>query len=109
MKGQSITALHLSRMVFHRSVRSFVERPSMFGVIYGADTVSTQGLVAVAHEFSPRIEVCGEREVSLDLTGVTRLFGDARTIAEQIRHDAVERGLEVRIAIAGTQTAARLL
>jgi protein ImuB len=47
--------------------------------------------------------------VVLDLSGLTRLFGDARTIAAELRRTAADRGLRVRIAIAGTRTAARLL
>ena len=46
---------------------------------------------------------------SLDLGGLTRLFGDAKTIAAELRRTAADRGLRVRIAIAGTRTAARLL
>jgi protein ImuB len=66
-------------------------------------------LLGVARDFSPRIETCGLREVVLDLAGLTRLFGDAKTIADELRRTAADRGLRVRIAIAGTRTAARLL
>src|SRR5688500_7359400 len=65
-------------------------------------------LGSVAREFSPRIEVCGPREITLDLSGLARLFGDARTIAHELRRTAADRGLRVRVAIAGTRTAARL-
>ena len=68
------------------------------------------GLLAeVAREFSPRIEVCSPTEIVLDLNGLTRLFGDARTIAEELRRTAADRGLRVRVAITGTRTASRLL
>ena len=66
-------------------------------------------LLGVASDFSPRVETCGEREVTLDLGGLTRLFGDAKTIAGELRRTAADRGLRVRIAIAGTRAAARLL
>jgi protein ImuB len=66
-------------------------------------------LAAVAREFSPRIEICSPTEIVLDLSGLTRLFGEARTIAEELRRTAADRGLRVRVAIAGTRTAARLL
>jgi protein ImuB len=66
-------------------------------------------LADVAREFSPRIEVCSATEIVLDLSGLERLFGDARTIAEELRRTAADRGLRVRVAIAGTRTAARLL
>jgi protein ImuB len=66
-------------------------------------------LATVARDFSPRIEVLSEDEVLLDLSGLWKLFGDARTIAEEMRRTAADRGLRVRIAIAGTRTAARLM
>lgn len=86
----------------------------MFGALYAADGSDPAVLESVAREFSPRIEVCassgaGTREITLDLSGLTRLFGDTRTIAEALRRTAADRGLRVRVAIAGTRTAARLL
>jgi protein ImuB len=81
----------------------------MIGTIYAAGGSDTAQLVEVAREFSPRIDVCGPREVTLDLDGLARLFGDARTIASELRRTAADRGLQVRVAIAGTRTAARLL
>ena len=81
----------------------------MFAVLYAAEGSSCDTLVGIARDFSPRIETCGSREVILDLAGLTRLFGDAKTIAGELRRTAADRGLRVRIAIAGTRTAARLL
>ncbi len=93
----------------------------MFGAIYGAEGSSPAALLAVAHEFSPRIDARRRgsldphsdppdpREIVLDLAGLTRLFGDARTIAGELRRTAAERGLQIRVAIAGTRTAARLM
>jgi protein ImuB len=66
-------------------------------------------LQSVARDFSPRIEVCSHREVLLDVDGLDRLIGDPPTIAAELRRTASERGLDVRVAIAGTRTAARLL
>ena len=48
-------------------------------------------------------------DVVLDLRGLERLFGDARTVAAELRRDAADRGVRVRVAIAGTRTAARLI
>jgi protein ImuB len=81
----------------------------VFAALYGAEGSSFETLLAVARDFSPRIDTCGTREVVLDLAGLTRLFGDAKTIADELRQTAADRGLRVRIAIAGTRTAARLL
>ena len=81
----------------------------MFAAVYAAEGSSFEALVGVARDFSPRVEIRGPREVTLDLSGLTRLFGDAKTIAGELRRTAADRGLRVRIAIAGTRTAARLL
>jgi protein ImuB len=82
---------------------------ALFAAVYAAEGSSFDALLGVARDFSPRIEACGAREVVLDLTGLTRLFGDAKTIAGELRRTAADRGLRVRIAVAATRTAARLL
>jgi nucleotidyltransferase/DNA polymerase involved in DNA repair len=81
----------------------------MFGAIYAAEGSDVAVLEGVAREFSPRIEVLGKREIALDLNGVARLFGNGQEIAASIRATAADRGLRVRVAIAATRTAARLL
>src|SRR5262245_53249092 len=111
----------------------------MFGALYAAEGTPPDVLLEVAREFSPRLELCGPRpstvahpstslgvtlrsskgqgapsnvegrEIVLDLAGLTRLFGDARMIAAELRRTAADRDLRVRVAIAGTRTAARLL
>lgn len=81
----------------------------MFGALHGPDHVSIDALIAVAAEFSPRYEIDGPRDVTLDLSGLERLFGSARAIATELQRTAAERDLCVRVAIAGTATAARLL
>src|SRR4029078_13054344 len=82
----------------------------MFGTIYAAEGSSPDALLASAQEFSPRVDRGSDpREIVLDLSGLTRLFGDARTIAEELRRTAADRGVQIRVAIAGTRTAARLM
>ena len=81
----------------------------MFAAVYAAEGSPFDVLLEVAREFSPRVEACGPREVTLDLSGLTRLFGEAQTIAAELRRTAADRGLQVRVATAGTRTAARLL
>ena len=98
----------------------------MVGAIYAAEGSSPEALLAVAQEFSPRVDAVGldrafevaqgrafdsaqAKEIVLDLNGLARLFGDARTIAEELRRTAADRGLQIRVAIAGTRTAARLM
>jgi protein ImuB len=83
----------------------------LFGALYAAEGTPPGVLADIAREFSPRIDVgaCRDRDVALDLNGVERLFGNARAIAEELRRTAADRGVRVRVAIAGTRTAARLL
>lgn len=86
----------------------------MFGALYAADGTSPDSLAAIAREFSPRIEVHAgrgleAREVVLDLAGLERLFGDARAIADELRRTAADRGVRVRVAIAATRAAARIV
>jgi len=86
----------------------------MFGALIAAEDHAVQVLDAVAREFSPRVTVEGpvptrSREVTLDLSGLSRLFGDGRTLAHELRRTAAERGVRVRVAVASTRTAARLL
>jgi len=80
----------------------------VFGALYAAEGTDHCVLETVAREFSPRIEVCSPREITLDLSGLERLFGEARAIAHELRRTAADRGVQVRVAIAGTRTAARL-
>jgi protein ImuB len=65
-------------------------------------------LTVVAQQFSPRYESLGDLVV-IDVRGLDRLLGDTRTIGEELRRDAADRGLRVHVAIAGTQTTARVL
>jgi protein ImuB len=75
----------------------------------GAAARPAAALQAVVRDFSPRIEMCSEREALVDLDGLERLVGDSPTIAAELRRTAADRGLQVRVAIAGTRMAARLL
>lgn len=85
----------------------------MFGALYASDEAAAEALLDVARDFTPRFEVCGPRaqarDVVLDLSGLARLFGHPRAIGHELRRAAAARGVRVRVAIAGTQTAARLL
>jgi protein ImuB len=75
-----------------------------------ARTDATAGaLMALARDFSPRIERDDPASVVLDVSGLERLLGDAHGIASELQRTAKDRGLKVAIAIAPTQTAARLL
>jgi protein ImuB len=75
-------------------------------------------LDAIAQAFSPRYERHHDDLVSIDVTGLERLFsrperGGPRsvwtTIGEALRREAAVRGVRVHVAVAGTCTAARVL
>jgi len=66
-------------------------------------------LESVARACSPRVETHGDDVVVCDARGLTRVIGAPAVIAEEMRRMAWERGLGVRVAIAGSQTAAWLL
>jgi protein ImuB len=66
-------------------------------------------LVDIAREFSPRYEVHRADLVTIDISGLGRLLGDARAIGGELRRDASARGVRVHVAIAGTRTAAMVL
>jgi protein ImuB len=71
--------------------------------------LSQEALVRLARDFSPRVETHGDRVVTLDISGLGRLLGDARSIGEQLRRNAADAGLRVHIAVAATSMAAILL
>jgi protein ImuB len=72
-----------------------------------SSSVTLDALVAIARDFSPRLERHGRGSVVLDIGGLGRLLGDAHAIGAELRRAA--DGHPIRIAIAHTQTAARLL
>jgi protein ImuB len=81
----------------------------MFGALYAPDDIPIDALIGVAAAFSPRYEINGPRDITLDLSGLARLFGSAHGMATELQRTAGKRGLALRVAIAGTTTAARLL
>jgi protein ImuB len=82
----------------------------MYACVYapGHDDLSGSALIVVARQFSPRYETSGDLVV-IDVRGLDRLLGDARTIGEELRREAADRKLRAHVALAGTQTAARVL
>src|SRR5213082_2079228 len=64
-------------------------------------------LIVVAQQFSPRYETHRDLVV-IDVRGLDRLFGHARSIGDELRREAADRGLRVHVAIASTQTAATI-
>ncbi|HXG55515.1 MAG TPA: hypothetical protein VNJ03_09085 [Vicinamibacterales bacterium] len=82
---------------------------ALFACVLGRSPAHAGALMALAREFSPRIERHGDGSLVLDVAGLGRLLGDAHGIAAELARTASDRGLKVRISVAPTQTAARLL
>jgi protein ImuB len=80
----------------------------MFACIYipNASGDTAAALVACASTFSPRVETTGSGTVVFDVEGLERLFGGYSEIAEKIREQARERGLEANVAVASNADAA---
>jgi protein ImuB len=68
-----------------------------------------EALLAIARDFSPRVMVASEREVLLDVSGLGRLIGEPPAIAAALARALYDGGLTASVALAPTQTAARLL
>ena len=71
--------------------------------------LSSQPHFLIARDFSPRIERHGAWSVVLDISGLGRLLGTPQTIGAELTRSAEAYAADVRIAIARSQTAARLL
>ena len=67
---------------------------------------SPSPLVSIAAEFSPRYEQHRTDLVSIDVRGLSRLFGTPRAIGAELRREAASRGVRVHVAIAPTRMAA---
>jgi protein ImuB len=73
-------------------------------------TKSPDPLLAVARDFSPRVMVVSDVEVLLDVSGLGRLIGEPPAVAAELGRALQKAGMgEARVAIAPTQTAARLM
>jgi protein ImuB len=66
-------------------------------------------LASLARDFSPRFEAHGPSLVVIDVSGLERLLGPARTVAEELRRAAAARSARLHVAVAGTQMAALVL
>lgn len=63
-------------------------------------------LLDCAHYFTPRIEETAPDTITLDLNGLSGLWGTPRTIAQKLLRAASRLGLEVHVAIAPNPDAA---
>src|SRR5262245_43085487 len=78
----------------------------MFACLYSPSSERQADLERVARDFSPRVEVCADGVVFLDLSGLDRLIGSPRTIADEL---AMALPVDTQIAMAGSRVAAHLL
>ena len=85
-------------------------RPTaLFACVMDRTGAQAGAIMALAREFSPRIERHDPAVVVLDVSGLGRLLGDAHGIAAELERTASDRGVKARITIAPTQTASRML
>ncbi len=63
-------------------------------------------LEEIARLCSPRVEMHGDAGVIFDASGLARVIGSPRDIAHEVQRLAAERGVMMRVAVAGTATAA---
>jgi len=85
------------------------ERPAVQPGGCRAGLSGPPSLIAIAQEFSPRYEQHRGDLVSVDVSGLARLLGPARTIGEEMRREAAARGVRVHVAVAGRRMTALLL
>jgi protein ImuB len=72
----------------------------------GPPSETTQALLDVAREFSPRVQSPAPDRVILDLTGLDRLLGAPADIARKIAARAAAAGLRAQVAVAANSDAA---
>jgi protein ImuB len=84
-----------------------VARVTLYACMHSDD--DSTALWPIARDFSPRVMRASDREILLDVSGLGRLIGEPAAIAAEIDRAVGAAGLRARVAIAPTQTAARLL
>ena len=75
----------------------------------GGCEVRTGAAAEIARLCSPRVESYGDAGVIFDAEGLARIFGTPDHIGHEVQRLAAERQLSIRVAVAGTTTAAWLL
>jgi hypothetical protein len=63
----------------------------------------------IAEQFSPRYERHRDDLVTIDVSGLERLLGPARTIGEELRRETAARGVRVHVGVARTRMAAMVV
>jgi len=78
----------------------------LFGHELPASLSAQRDLIEVALTYSPRVEEGGPGLVYLDAAGLRGLFGREEQIARRLVGSAAERGLRIRVGIAGSRVSA---
>ena len=82
----------------------------MFGGLHSPVPLPSEGaLLALAREFTPRVEALGATPVLLDLSGLGRAWPTPLALGEALRERARSRALEPHVALAWTRVAALVL
>jgi len=82
---------------------------ALYACLLAADASVASTLLAVAADFSPRVMGVDDGEQLIDVSGLGRLIGEPETIASELVRALGAQGIAGRVAIAPTQTSARLL
>jgi protein ImuB len=75
----------------------------------GAASATLEAVLAIAHDFSPRVRRASAREVVLDVSGLGGLIGPPAEIARQLAQALLGAGIAASVALGQTQVVARLL
>src|SRR5688572_22269673 len=78
----------------------------MFGALHAPHPVAEGALLAVARDFTPRVESLGARAAVLDLHGLGRVWPAPEALGRALLTAARDRGFEINAAIASTRVAA---
>jgi protein ImuB len=82
----------------------------MFAALHSPSSpTAPDAVVGVAREFSPRIEMHTDCVVTLDVSGLRRMFGTAVELGDAIRREASARGVDLNVAIAGWRATAMIM
>jgi protein ImuB len=90
----------------HPAEPVIVARVTLYACLHGEDLTA---LLSIARDFSPRVMRAGDHDILLDVSGLGRLIGEPAAIAAEIDRAVREAPLRASVAIAPTQTTARLL
>src|SRR5688572_7656699 len=78
----------------------------MYGALHSPSALAEGALLALAREFTPRVESLGATDVLLDLHGLGRVWAAPEVLAHALIRAGGDRGWVLHAAIASTRVAA---